>query len=346
MLQQSDLKILSSLRQKSLEGSEISERTGLASGTVRRRVATLREQELVERLETTEGSKIFYRRQQSDVATALDTAADSVPHVDLPDFLTPSLLTVLYWVEKPLGPSEIATRVDLSRVRVQQLLSTLVRRQFVTKPDRGHYELKSEYKKLGRLAEAVARHTQRVEIKPVFPDATIVWAAPCEALVVPGESTKGLADELVDDTEWTVTGLAAFPQFGFDFTVADAPLLYRNTAEKTGDLQVHPAEAVCHALCRRIEHRLVRFCILVVLDGVMRGEISLTGLQETASIYGMEREIEALVTFVEQRGDSNVLPTDLSSSFPSWQRVVDTGTQYDLDVERAVSQLPEETGES
>lgn len=345
MIHQSDLKILSSLRQKPLDASTISEQTGLALGTVRRRVTTLSEQGLLERLEATEGSTIYYQRQQSDVAGALDTAADSVPHVDLPEFLTPSLLAVLYWTEKPLGPSDISLRVDLSRVRVQQLLATLVRRQFVTKPDRGRYELKSEYKKLGRLAAVVARHNQQVEIEPILPDATLVWAAPCEALVVPGESTEGIAEGLVDDTEWVVTGLAAFPQFGFDFTVSAAPLLYRNTVSRD-DFHATPAEAVCHALCRRVEHRLVRFCMLVVLGTTREGQMSVPGLRETAEIYGVKREIDTLIDFIKSRGDTDVLPADLSSSFPTWQRLVDTGTQYDIDVEGAVTQLSVETRES
>ncbi|PSP95460.1 hypothetical protein BRC91_02090 [Halobacteriales archaeon QS_4_62_28] len=345
MLQQSDLRILSGLRQKPLDASKISEQTGLALGTVRRRVTTLCEQGLLERLEATAESTIYYRRQQSDVAGALDTAADSVPHVDLPELLTPSLLTVLYWAEKPLGPSDISLRINLSRVRVQQLLATLVRRQFVTKPARGRYELKAEYKKLGRLAAVTARHNQQVDIGPILPDATLVWAAPCEALVVPGESTEGVAEELVDDTEWVVTGLAAFPQFGFDFTVAVAPLLYRNTVTQ-GDLHVTPAEAVCHALCRRIEHRLVRFCILVVLGTTREEQMSVPGLREAAEIYGVKREIDTLIDFIERRGDTDVLSADLSSSFPTWERLVDTGTQYDIDVEEAATRLSAEARES
>lgn len=339
MLQQSDLKILSSLRQKPGTVAHISEQTGLARETVQRRVGTLREQELLEQLESREGPERYYRRRQSDVATALDTAEDSIPHVELTDFLTPSLLAVIYWLQFPLGPSAIAARIDLSRVRVQQLLSTLVRRQFVTKPGRGQYELKSEYRKLTELATAIARHTQWSEIRDILPDATIVWAAPREALVVPGESTQELANELVDDTEWTITGLAAYRQFGFNFTVADTPLLYRHTANEEEQVTVTVAEAVCHALCRRIEHRLVRFSALVVLDSVVSGDLAISDLHETATIYGTDREITTLLSFLQHHGDESVLPTDLQSSFPSWNRLVETGRQYDLDVEAAVEVL-------
>jgi len=302
------------------------------------------DQELVERLEATETAKTQYQRRESDVSTALDNAEDSVPHVDLPDFLTPSLVTVLYWLDSPLGPSEIAARVTLSRVRVQQLLATLVRRQFVTKPTRGQYELKSEYQKISALAEAVARHTQRVELKEVLPDATIIWAAPCEALVVPGESTRNLAEKLVDDAEWTVTGLAAFHRFGFDVTIADTPLFYRNTAE-TSPVEVTAADAVCHALCRRVEHRLIRFCALVVLKGVVENQLSLAELRDTAVTYGVEREISVLLEFLQQRGDEDTLPADLASSFPTWERLVDTGMQYDFDVEQGVAQLSTATSD-
>jgi len=251
---------------------------------------------------------------------------------------------VLYWLDSPLGPSEIAARVTLSRVRVQQLLATLVRRQFVTKPARGQYELKTEYQKISALAEAVARHTQRVELKEVLPDATIVWAAPCEALVVPGESTRNLAEKLVDDSEWTVTGLAAFHRFGFDVTIADAPLFYRNTA-KTSPVEVTAADTVCHALCRRVEHRLIRFCALVVLNGVVENQLSLAELRDTAVIYGVEREISVLLEFLQQRGDENTLPADLASSFPTWERLVDTGLQYDFDVEQGATQLSTDTSD-
>lgn len=343
MLQQSDLKVLSSLRQTPLDVSEISEQTGLAQATVRRRITILSEHGLVVRLDPTETSKPSYRRQQSAIATALDMAEDSVPHVTLTDFLTPSLLRVLYWVETPLGPSDIAARVPLSRVRVQQLLATLVRRQFVTKPARGQYELKSEYRKVRGLSEAVARHTQWVEIRDVLPDATIIWAAPCEALVVPGESTTDVADTLVDDVEWTVTGLGAFRQFGFDFTVADAPLLYRNTETTATEVHRSAVPAVCHALCRRVEHRLVRFCALVVLRGIAEGDFSRVALRDTAVIYGIEREIDVLLAFLEQRGNTE-LPVDLASSFPTWERLVDTGVQYDFDVEQAVTELTVQSG--
>jgi len=339
VLQQSDLRILSSLRQKPGPITHISKQTGLARETVQRRVGALREQELIEQLESRDRPKLYYRRRQSDVATALDTAEDSIPHVELTDFLTPSLLAVIYWLQFPLGPSAIAARINLSRVRVQQLLSTLVRRQFVTKPGRGQYELKSEYQKLTELAAAIARHTQWSEIKDILPDATIIWAAPHEALVVPGESTQELANELVDDTEWTVTGLAAYRQFGFNFTVADTPLLYRHTANEEEQVNVTVAEAVCHALCRRIEHRLVRFSALVVLDSVASGDLTSSDLQDTATIYNIEREIETLLSFLQHHGDEDVLPTDLQSSFPSWNRLVDTGRQYDFDVETAVEEL-------
>lgn len=341
MYQKSDFKILSSLRGKDRSISEITEATGLARSTVSTRLQTLTDAELVEQSnDSSSAERARFHRRLTGVATAFDRATDSIPHVDLDDFLTPAQLQVIYWLDTPLSPSEIASRTDIGRVRVHQLLSTLVTRQFVTNPETGVYELRTEYRRLHRLAEELAYHKQWAEIREPFPDAIVVWAAPCEALLVPGNATRNVVEQLVEDNgEYAITGVASYHRFGLRFNVAGAPLVYRRTTGVEGQLEPSRTETVCHALSRRIEHRRLRFTAIVVLASILERDVPLSNFLSVAEIFDVRRELDALFTFLVSEGDTDRIPDDLANVFPSWDRLVDTANDYDVDTDTAVREL-------
>lgn len=344
MLASIDLRILSELRTGGASVTEIATAIGYDKSHVSRRISYLESLELLTR-ENGSGRKQQVSRQTNEVTTSYDKVLDELSVADIPDLLGPSTLEVIWAIRKPHPVKRITPHVPLSRVRVHQILKSLRRRQLVENQD-GEYCLKPEYNSLSSFATALTRHFQDVSVRRVLPDSTVVWAAPYEALVIPGEETpESLLDEIlsggpmstepvhpgsgVEEATWSLTGLIAFREYGLPFLHAGQPLLYKSAPELDVTLDVE--HFIVHTLRRRIDDRRTSYCTMLIVRSMAKGQLDVSYLQTLGAEYGVSKVLSHLLRFVAVRGAYEP-PEEMRGQLPTWSQIEGTAEQYDVDV--------------
>ena len=317
MLTEADVRILD-VSSVPTSISDIANQTGYSRGYVSERVAHLENFDLVQTVHR--GRTKTIQTVQTAMREAYHDLTTSQASIDYPSLISPSMLRVCWFLDRPTTVSEIEQRLTLRRRRIYQLLEQLQSRGFISK-NGNHYVLTDRQKGLAQFAKAVIKYEPRHRIHSHLTRAAIVWTGPHEALItVEDESLDDVQELDEDQQQWHATGLARFAEYGLEFfTSSPQPYFYSALRET-----LQPADFIAHTLILETDTRNVSYCALLMT------ELNLSGaeLRTSAGYYGIEETINDLVQFLETRGEADIENT----SFPDWQEMQSLAKQYEVDL--------------
>lgn len=317
MLTESDFRILSALRSPQ-SITELSTTTDYSPGYVSERVAHLEEYDLVTTSRQTRAKHV--RAFHTPILETYRTLATTNPHIDLPSLISPSMLRVCWFLDTPTPVSQMESWLTLRRRRIYQLLEQLQTRGLITKHD-NKYVLTDDLQGLADLAQTVIAYDHQHRAQTHLPTAAVVWSAPHEALVT---STEDAADTMVDafddQEDWLLTGLPRFEDHDLEFFIAGPPPYFYSELRDT----LQPVDFISHTLLLETDTRHLSYCALLLFAI----DVSVEELRTVATYYGIEETVEALITFVETKGD--IRREDVR--FPDWSEMTSLAAQYEVSV--------------
>lgn len=273
--------------------------------------------ELVERLEAT--GLVETRRQgktkqvRPSDAKALELLADitqQYSHIEWPELLSGASLRVLYYLDTPRAPTDLARHADVHRSTVHRALNPLQHRGIIYETGNDEYALNEGFEQLSAFARELAHHVHRQTVEQYTDTHTILWESLDEFLV---QTT----DEITDDA-FVLTGPERFQTY-------DLPLLARDRryylySETTSELS--PAILCCHMLVIDAGARAQSYCLLLLSDvDVDRDE-----LRTQAITYGVEDIVKDLLTYLDTGGDQR------TSTLPPWEEFQELADEYGVTV--------------
>jgi DNA-binding transcriptional ArsR family regulator len=203
-------------------------------------------------------------------------------HVDWTEILSPATLRVCWYLDKPRRATKIADRLDITRQGVHSALSPLKHRAMLS-PSGPEYALTDDLSPLLTFAREVVIHEHRSRARELAPSATVEWCDPERALirVQTSEDTTALGST----SEWRITGLARFQEYGLQFFLAGEPAFWY-----APDKDLTPSEVVCHTLVLDSGSRRVSYSMLLI----EKLDIEQETLTETAIWYDLEATVAAM----------------------------------------------------
>jgi len=236
------------------------------------------------------------------VVEAYRALRSELGHVEWPDLLSPATLRVCWYLDEPQRVSEIAERLKITRQGVHKALSPLKHRAMLS-PSGPEYALSEDLSPLLTFARAVVRHEHRSRVRGLAPSATVEWCDPKRALV--RVQTAEDTEALEAATDWQLTGLARFAEYGLQFFLAGEPAFWY-----APDEELTPGEVVCHTLALDSGSRRVSYAMLLIeaLD------IDQETLTDTATWYDLETTVAAMYQALQEGvEDSDEIPVVLPS---------------------------------
>jgi DNA-binding MarR family transcriptional regulator len=320
MLTEVDLRVLSAL-QTPASLSELADTTDYSAGYLSERISHLEELDLV--TTTRKNRTKIVRVVHTSVLDAFRRLTVEHPHIDIPSLISPSMLKVCWFLDRPTGVSEIEPYVPFQRRRIYQLLDNLQSRGLLVKRD-NRYVLTPRIRGLASFAQTVSRYEHQHRAEAHAGTATIIWSGPNEALAaINGESADVIASQSKGGGSWEQTGLPRFHEYGLDFFISEAPLYFYSDVRET----IIVEDIICHTLLAETDTRNLSYCALLLLAE----DVARDTLHELARYYRIEETIDALTTFVGTAG--NVHPEH--GRLPEWDNVTSLADQYGVTVPHA-----------
>jgi len=188
---------------------------------------------------------------------------------------------------------------DYSARRPQGAVTAQASRDAI--PSGPEYALSEDLSPLLTFARAVVRHEHRSRVRGLAPSATVEWCDPKRALV--RVQTAEDTEALEAATDWQLTGLARFAEYGLQFFLAGEPAFWY-----APDEELTPGEVVCHTLALDSGSRRVSYAMLLIeaLD------IDQETLTDTATWYDLETTVAAMYQALQEGSKT---PTRSLSSF-------------------------------
>lgn len=316
MLTEADLRILTSLSTPT-SITNLSESTEYSPSYVSERVSHLEELDLVA---TSQTRPKEVRALHTPVLETYRNLTADQPHIDFPSLISPSLLRVCWFLDRPTAVSEIGPRLTLRRRRIYQLLEQLQSRGFITKQD-NQYVLTDGLTELAHFAQTVIKYEHQHRAQTHLSSATVFWSAPHEALVTTSdESVETIREILEDEPDWHMTGLARFADYGLEFFTAGSPPYFYSDVRD----MLTAVDFISHTLLLDTDTRNLSYCALLVIAA----DIQFDELRSTATYYGIEETVDALIMFVETHGDTRREDVQL----PDWAEMTSLAAQYGVTV--------------
>jgi len=298
--------------------SELSNRTEYSSSYVSERVAHLEELGLV--TTTRQNREKQVRTVHTPVYEAFQTLTANHPHIDFPSIISPSMLRVCWFLDRPTAVSEIIPHITLKRRRIYQLLEDLLSRGFITKHE-DRYALTDELTGLADFAQTVIRYEHQQRARSLLAAATVVWSGPNEALITAqGESLDTIGNRFDSQENWSLTGIPRFRDFGLDLFAAGAPHYFYSELQDAVTVE----DVIAHTLLADADTRNLSYCAVLVAAG----DVSRDELRDAAWYYRIEDTVETLIRFVETNGESQ--PD--KPQYPKWEDVASLASQYEVTV--------------
>lgn len=293
---------------------DITAHTGYSRGHVYRLVDSLEEKRLIEEENESTNRRLVTPLPVATVESYRELRVRH-SHVDWPSLLTPALLRSTALLNEPRRVSTIAERLDISRQAAHNTLRTLGDRAMLSGGG-PKYAIREDMKELWHFACDAVVHEHRLRARSLSPSATIRWGDPLRAVVNVHTGTD--ADALDAHSNWSVTGLAGFREYGLTYYLPGQPTFWYGPD--------HPApleELVCHALLVDQGIRRTGACMLLIESESIQRE----NLMEEAEWYNLTQEIEAIYGAIEDgefgNFGQNFLPS--SNEYDDWK------TQYGVD---------------
>ncbi|MBS3816275.1 MAG: winged helix-turn-helix transcriptional regulator [Candidatus Thermoplasmatota archaeon] len=308
MLLGSDLRILSALDTPT-SITALSEITGYSVSYVSERITRLQELELV--AVTREGRSKKVSTFPTAVFETYKDLASRHSHIDLPSLISPSMLQICWFLDRPTSVSDIKTKLNLRRRRIYQLLEKLQSRGFITKQN-NNYLITDRMNGLVRFAKTVIKYVHQHRAETRIPGSRVVWSSPHESLVIP---TKKNIEDILDQPDWYFTGIQRFSDYGLDFFTPKAAYFHSEIKDT-----LTPSDLISHTLMVEADTRNLSYCALLMISE----DVSSERLKEASVYYDIEETVDALITFVETKGETT--PGDL----PEWREFESLAEQYEV----------------
>lgn len=272
--------------------------------------------ELVDRMEekglvhtTRSGKTKHVRRSSARAAELFDGFVQRFSHIPFPELLAGATLRVLYHLDEPSSPTDLAKHAGVHRSTVYRALSPLQHRGIVYRDD-GAYALNDEFEQLSTLAREFAHHRNRNRVAEYVDTYTILWESLDEFLVQ--------TDEPIAADAFHVTGPERFQAY-------DLPLLARQRryylyAESKNKISTE--ELCCHMLVIGDDTRSLSYCLLL-LSSV---DIDRDELLAVAATYDVENTTTALLEYLDTDGEAR------TDTLPSWEEFCDLADEYGVAV--------------
>jgi DNA-binding transcriptional ArsR family regulator len=234
-------------------------------------------------------------------------------HIDWTEILSPATLRVCWYLDEPRRATEIGRRLDITRQGIHNALSPLKHRAMLS-PSGPAYALTDDLSPLLTFAREVVTHDHRSRVRELAPSATVEWCDPKRALV--RVQTSEDTSALESATEWRVTGLARFQEYGLQFFLAGEPAFWYAPNE-----DLTPSEVVCHTLTLDSGSRRVSYSMLLIEKLDMDQET----LTETATWYDLKTAVAGM--YRSLHGEFEV-SEDLPIFIPSESEFIALKEQY------------------
>ncbi len=306
MLSGSDLRILSALDTPT-SISVLSEITGYSVSYVSERVSHLKELELVAVVREGRSKKV--RALPTTVFETYKDLTSRNSHIDFPSLISPSILQICWFLDRPTPVTEMRSKLELKRRRIYQILEKLQSRGFITKQN-NRYAITDRLNGLVRFAQTVIRHEHQHRAETDLPGSNVAWSSPHESLVIPAEKNS---ENITEEPNWYLTGIPRFSEYGLDFFTAKPTYFYSEIRHT-----LTPVDLISHVLMIEADTRNLSYCALLMISE----NISSERLKDVSTYYDIEDLVDALVTFIETKGETS--PENL----PDWQEFESLAKQY------------------
>lgn len=272
--------------------------------------------ELVDRMEkkglvhTTRSGKTKHVHRSSARAVELyDQFVQRYPHIPFAELLGGATLRVLYHLDTPASPTDLAEQSGVHRSTVYRSLSPLQHRGIVYRDD-GRFALNDEFEDLTTLAREFAHHRNRNRVEEHADTYTILWESLHEFLVQ--------TDEPIGTDTFHLTGPERFQAYGL-------PLLARERRyylySESTDV-VSPEELCCHTLIIGDDTRSRSYCLLLLGEA----DVDRDELLDIATAYGVVDDVRALVEYLDTDGETR------TETLPTWDEFRDLADEYEVAV--------------
>jgi DNA-binding MarR family transcriptional regulator len=272
--------------------------------------------ELVEQLEESglvytnrSGKTKRVHRSSTRAVELLDQFVQQYPHIPFPELLGGATLRILYYLDEPTAPTELAERAGVHRSTVYRSLSPLQHRGLVYRDD-GDYALNDDFEGLATLAREFAHHRNRNRVEAYTDTYTILWESLDEFLLG--------TDEPIEAGPFHLTGPERFQAY-------DLPLLARQRRYylySESSEEVTPAELCCHMLVIGDDTRSRSYCLLLLSEV----EINRDELLDVATTYGVEAAIIDLLDYLDTKGETR------AEGLPTWEEFRSLADEYEVAV--------------
>ena len=306
MLLGSDLRIISALDTPT-SISALSEITGYSVSYVSERITRLEELDLV--TVTREGRSKKIRTIPTTVLETYKDLTSRHSHIDFPSFISPSVLQICWFLDRPTSVTEMRSKLELKRRRIYQILEKLQSRGLITKQN-NRYVITDRMKGLVQFAQTVIRHEHQHRAETQIPGSNVAWSSPHESLVIPAEKNS---ENITEEPNWHLTGIPRFSEYGLDFFTAKPTYFYSELRDR-----LTPVDLISHVLMIEADIRNLSYCALLMISE----NISSERLKKTSTYYDIEDLVDALVTFVETEGETR------PEKLPEWREFESLAKQY------------------
>ncbi len=228
-------------------------------------------------------------------------------HIDFPELLNGKALEVLYYLDQPRTVSEIADQSDNYRNTVNRVLKRFCDRGLVGTVD-GYYDFNADFDRLHEFARELAHHLHRQRLGAVAPKGTILWEDYDEFLAQ--------AETEIDAEAFHETGLARFGAYDLQFLLTG----HRYYVYSEDLDAVSPAELCCHTLLIDDGSRHRSYCLLLL----SHVDVDEAALRAQAAKYGLEDEIDALLSYLETHGEVD------DDRLPEWDEFQQMAADYEV----------------
>jgi len=226
-------------------------------------------------------------------------------HIDFSELLTGKTLEVLYYIDQPRTVADLAARTENYRNTVNRVLKRLHNRGLVGTTD-SQYLFNGDFDQLHEFAREFAHRLHRRRLESVAPNGTILWEDYGEFLAQ--------TQTEVDAEGYHETGLDRFAAFDLQFLLTR----HRYYVFSEEFDSVSPAELCCHTLLIDNDTRYRSYCLLFL----SHVDVDESDLRERAAKYGLVDEIDALVRYLDTRGEVD------ADHFPEWDEFQELTTRY------------------
>jgi len=306
MLLGSDLRILSTLDTPT-SISALSEITGYSVSYVSERITRLEELDLV--TVTREGRSKKIRAIPTTVLETYKDLTSHHSHIDFPSLISPSVLQICWFLDRPTSVTEMRSKLKLKRRRIYQLLEKLQSRGFITKQN-NRYVITDRMNGLVQFAQTVIKHEHQHRAETHIPGSNVAWSSPHETLVIPG---KEKTENILDGSDWYLTGILRFSEYDLDFFTAKPTYFYSELRDT-----LTPVDLISHTLMIEADMRNLSYCALLMISE----NISSEQLKDVSTYYDIEDLVDALITFVETEGETR------PGNLPEWREFESLAKQY------------------